>query len=473
VADLKARIQAISDRLAEEGVSPAHLAIIEDAPRYARAESYLDQVGIVARRDSDRIKQITTTILNVDVTSFEGISDFADIKSLDDRIATGRAKINAHLADALAEVAKIVVAYEECETAFNERKVEFNTRYKDAVDQQTAHKNLITDNTRLTGELQTAETLAAQVVAREGETQIAVKAFVDAQVELEGLLATRRAILKSAADKVAGKSSNLLKARVKRDPAPAEYVRSMCAVFESSHVQDVETFCSAFVKELAKTAPSDGWKRTMKQMLDIYEKKIMAGSPPEPGEKIADAIAELFGRTFTSRQTLRIYQNLNDGTVGSLLSGAPRDYISLTYIDEGRDIEFRKASEGQQASALLELLLRQSAGTLIIDQPEDDLDNRVIMRIVDMIRSSKSQRQLIFTTHNPNIVVNGDADKTLALLSPEPDVQVGRDSARIQIDTDGAIETEAVKEIITRIMEGGKEAFDLRRRKYRFQATSY
>src|SRR5882757_8763305 len=62
----------------------------------------------------------------------------------------------------------------------------------------------------------------------------------------------------------------------------------------------------------------------------------------------------------------------------------------------------------------------QSAGTLIIDQPEDDLDNRVIMRIVELLRKSKSNRQLIFSTHNSNIVVNGDADKVIALKSAEP-----------------------------------------------------
>jgi chromosome segregation protein len=85
---------------------------------------------------------------------------------------------------------------------------------------------------------------------------------------------------------------------------------------------------------------------------------------------------------------------------------------------------------------LLELLLHQSAGTLIIDQPEDDLDNRIIMRIVALIRTSKNHRQLIFATHNPNIVVNGDADKVIALRSGDP---------AIQLFTDGAIETADVR----------------------------
>jgi ABC-type cobalamin/Fe3+-siderophores transport system ATPase subunit len=173
----------------------------------------------------------------------------------------------------------------------------------------------------------------------------------------------------------------------------------------------------------------------------------------------------------TDRQVARIYQNLNDATVGSVLSAIPNDYIAMTYVDEGRNIEFAKASPGQQASALLELLLRQSAGTLIIDQPEDDLDNRIIMRIVQLIRTSKNRRQLIFATHNPNIVVNGDADKIIALQSGEAPVRPTDNPPRIRLLDDGAIETASIREIITHIMEGGKEAFDLRSRKYRFDTV--
>jgi ABC-type multidrug transport system ATPase subunit len=173
---------------------------------------------------------------------------------------------------------------------------------------------------------------------------------------------------------------------------------------------------------------------------------------------------------FTTRQLTKIYANIGDSTVGALLSAVPHDYIAMTYVDGGKDIAFAKASPGQQASALLELLLKQSAGTLIIDQPEDDLDNRVIMRIVELIRASKSHRQLIFTTHNPNMVVNGDADKIIALKAGDPVVGEQPENPRIEISEDGAIETPAVCAVITQVMEGGKEAFDLRSRKYRFEA---
>ena len=134
--------------------------------------------------------------------------------------------------------------------------------------------------------------------------------------------------------------------------------------------------------------------------------------------------------------------------------------------------DFAKLSLGQQQSVLLALMLSsESDAPLIIDQPEDDLDNRIIMQIVSLIRTYKAGRQLLFTTHNPNIVVNGDADKVIALKSGDkPSGTVTE--ARIQVDVDGAIETPEVRRIITRIMEGGKDAFDLRNRKYNFETIA-
>ena len=190
----------------------------------------------------------------------------------------------------------------------------------------------------------------------------------------------------------------------------------------------------------------------------------------QPTESTAASIRDFFrvDGNVTDRQIGRLYQNLNDTTIGAILAAAPNDFIVMTYVDEGKDIAFSKASPGQQASALLELLLRQSAGTLIIDQPEDDLDNRVIMRIVQLIRTSKNSRQLIFATHNPNIMVNGDADKVVALKAGDPVVGNTPENPRVELFLDGAIETPPVREAITHIMEGGKDAFDLRSRKYRF-----
>jgi ABC-type cobalamin/Fe3+-siderophores transport system ATPase subunit len=155
--------------------------------------------------------------------------------------------------------------------------------------------------------------------------------------------------------------------------------------------------------------------------------------------------------------------------VGLLLAASPKSFVDFEYRDSKGYIPFSQASQGQQAAALLDLLLRQHAGTLIIDQPEDDLDNRVIMDVANLLHGSKSGRQLIFTTHNANFVVNGDADKVIALVAGSPtDASGANVGLRVQIETDGAIESPKVRQVITDTVEGGKEAFDLRAKKYKF-----
>src|SRR5204863_7596335 len=73
--------------------------------------------------------------------------------------------------------------------------------------------------------------------------------------------------------------------------------------------------------------------------------------------------------------------------------------------------EVSKLFTGQQCTAILHLLLLDNHDTLIIDQPEDNLDNAFIAdHIVSELRSSKTKRQFVFATHNANIPVFGDAE---------------------------------------------------------------
>jgi hypothetical protein len=100
----------------------------------------------------------------------------------------------------------------------------------------------------------------------------------------------------------------------------------------------------------------------------------MAGSPPDASDGILTSLQAIpfkGVRQLTERQRKKIYQNLTDALIAGVVAAVPSDAINMSYLDDGRPIDFKMASPGQQASALLELLLKQSAGTLIIDQPED------------------------------------------------------------------------------------------------------
>ncbi len=130
---------------------------------------------------------------------------------------------------------------------------------------------------------------------------------------------------------------------------------------------------------------------------------------------------------------------------------------------ENEYIRFAVASAGQQATALLTVLLNQGGHPLIIDQPEDDLDNKVIPRIAEQIWKTKKVRQLLFTSHNANLVVNGDAELVVCC-----DYRVAGEQSSGEVKYEGAIDILAIRKEITEVMEGGSKAFELRRQKYGF-----
>ena len=123
-------------------------------------------------------------------------------------------------------------------------------------------------------------------------------------------------------------------------------------------------------------------------------------------------------------------------------------------------------STGQKATAVLLLLLLESDAPLIVDQPEDDLDNRFITEgVVPRMREEKQRRQFLFSTHNANIPVLGDAELIVG-LSATGEAEHGH--ARIAREHMGSIDARRVRELVEEILEGGKEAFERRRRKYGF-----
>lgn len=122
-------------------------------------------------------------------------------------------------------------------------------------------------------------------------------------------------------------------------------------------------------------------------------------------------------------------------------------------------------STGQKATALLLLLMERGSGPLLIDQPEDDLDNSFIFADVVPRLRLKGRRQVIFSSHNANIPVLGDADQIVALVTEEEgDGVIGT----IAADGLGSIDHEPVRQMVEEILEGGREAFVTRRYLYGF-----
>lgn len=124
---------------------------------------------------------------------------------------------------------------------------------------------------------------------------------------------------------------------------------------------------------------------------------------------------------------------------------------------DGRDYkDSTNLSTGQRCTTILPILLLESERPLLVGQPEDNLDNRFIYEwVVGNLKNAKGKRQLIFVTHNPNIPVLGDAERVFILDSN------GKQGTLRKVGS-----VDELKQDIEELLEGGREAFLLRKERY-------
>lgn len=156
----------------------------------------------------------------------------------------------------------------------------------------------------------------------------------------------------------------------------------------------------------------------------------------------------------------RIAKTLDDEQWARLETLIPDDNIDVKYKPNGSS-HFKSivsASAGQKTTAVLTFILSQGKLPLLLDQPEDDLDNRLVCDlIVEKIKKIKNHRQIIVITHNANIPVIGDAEYIVSMDSS---------SRYLKVHSEGMLENKDVKTEICEIMEGGEDAFKLRAERY-------
>lgn len=138
-----------------------------------------------------------------------------------------------------------------------------------------------------------------------------------------------------------------------------------------------------------------------------------------------------------------------------------RVLLELNVAHEGETFrQLDKLSTGQQCTAILHLLLLENEDPLVMDQPEDNLDNAFIAdRIVQELRTAKTARQFLFATHNANVPVFGDAEWIGVFSGTE-------ELGSVPPDNQGSIDVPCIRDEAARLLDGGREAFLQRRQKY-------
>jgi energy-coupling factor transporter ATP-binding protein EcfA2 len=159
-----------------------------------------------------------------------------------------------------------------------------------------------------------------------------------------------------------------------------------------------------------------------------------------------------------SRKILDAFRESVDPLALEVIAIEDRIGIELN-VSSGGKPNFKDASDlsrGQKCTALLPILLARRDSPLIIDQPEDNLDNHFIFEtVVNAVQRLKRRRQMIFITHNANIPVLAEADLVLVMNS---DGRIG------VVEKSGTVDE--CREQIIDLLEGGREAFDLRSKRY-------
>ena len=195
-------------------------------------------------------------------------------------------------------------------------------------------------------------------------------------------------------------------------------------------------------------------------------------------DELISNISKMFNEIMTSEYRIKTISKKE--AVKKLLNDYFYDYWEITYKND----KLGEMSTGKASFVILMLIigLSKSKSPILIDQPEDNLDNRSVSEnIISYLRNKKIERQIILVTHNANIVVNADAENVIvANQKGQNDKEtssiykfdyingaIENTFAKIEAETD-LLKSMGIKEHIADIVEGGKEAFKNREKKYGF-----
>ena len=207
---------------------------------------------------------------------------------------------------------------------------------------------------------------------------------------------------------------------------------------ESAHKKDKVAFFG-FVKEIFRGSKIR--EANLKKLVWEYEDCVDIYKNLDVAKKFLGHAAQAF-------------IDIWDANLKALLTYQVPNKITIKHGDK----ELMRHSLGQRASALLLFVLGQKKNdVIVIDQPEDDIDNQTIYEdVIRLIIRMKTDTQFIFATHNPNIPVLGDAEQVHACAFTD---------GSIDVNSGGIDDREQQKNIVD-IMEGGTEAFNRRTRIY-------
>jgi ABC-type uncharacterized transport system ATPase subunit len=405
---------AKTERAREEKVPELIIAALHTLVRGIASSQSAFQAGVDAQLDT-QIRQGANRelfqALQSDLESFTR-NLAATIRSIEGEAGAVEERIRAHAA-ALAERHAVQEAEYRTILAASEEQGE---RAAERLGLQTALAN--------------AQSAANEQVAKEQQRQGMIKARAGLLKRVSELRDQRYALRKMIAERLSGQFPSI-RVTVTQAADLREYQELVTDTLKGSGVKQgpaAERLCHAFLpSELAQVVAHND--------LDTFMQR--SGFDEDRSKKILNALR-------------------SGGAHYTIEAVALDDQPCIELLDGDRFKESTHLSTGQRCTTILPILLTQSERPLLIDQPEDNLDNAFVYdTIVQALQTIKGSRQVIFVTHNPNIPVLGEAERVFVFSSD------GQHSTLRQVGT-----VDECREQIENILEGGREAFLRRKERY-------
>lgn len=455
--------QAANLRIFLEDVSDVDRAVLEDKPKYDTAQTLAeDWHGSVTRgldateRFHSAVSELVQGIRQPDETAEPLQQPLSDLQANSARLLSDLRDSVSTALEALRSGLAVGSDHDRLLEAVRKLIEQFNATYATVKDRSTAHTAKLAELAEVEKQHQAA---GQQLRVQRGELQTLGKPEVDhARLlhEMFLLMTQRSDRLAEQCDTLSELSGGLLRATLQRGQGLAPVADRFRGVVSGSGLR-ANRIEGVFDELKGEANPLATWETAITELeaLTIVDEDTLITSEQYP------VLARL---GLPATELKRVASKLNADGWLSLALTPVADHPRFEYqTKENEYIDFASASAGQQATALLRVLLAQPGPPLVIDQPEDDLDSEVVQDIVEQIWAAKRHRQLIFTSHNANLVVNGDAE-----LVVQCDYRVRGEQSRGEIKGQGAIDLPAIREAITKVMEGGEKAFKLRADKYGF-----
>jgi chromosome segregation protein len=304
-------------------------------------------------------------------------------------------------------------------------------------------------------ELNEAADIKAQQLERLGD---AAAEFEELRTEWKEIYRTRSDILEKQCADLTAISKSRLRAVLKRATDIGPLAERLKQLIKGTKARGERI--DKLVEQISAAAdPLEVWHNILDEPQELawmqVEDEAMVQLP---------ASTRLDNAGFTMKEKIALARQIQPAAWLDLLLFDLKDLPVFEYQVRADDfLPFENASPGQQATPLLSVLLLEDGPPLIIDQPEDDLNMKVINEIVETLWQAKTHRQVIFTSLNANLVVNGDAEFIICC-----DYRTTATESGGQIKFTGAIDVPEINHEIAEVMEGGSEAFKLRYQKYGF-----